>query len=80
MTYGVRWSTSTPVYETDGLQVQPTQSLTEFFNKRVEGANRGVPYNELIELDLSGKANDKPGFYKQDWNNFAPSVAVAWST
>jgi Carboxypeptidase regulatory-like domain len=79
VTYGLRWSTSTPVYETDGLQVQPTQSLTDFFNKRVEGSNRGVPYNELITLDLSGKANDKPGFYKQDWNNFAPVVAVAWS-
>ncbi|HEY0726371.1 MAG TPA: hypothetical protein VGD41_20820, partial [Pyrinomonadaceae bacterium] len=29
--------------------------------------------------DLSGKGNGKPGFYKQDWNNFAPVVAVAWS-
>jgi hypothetical protein len=33
----------------------------------------------LISLDLSGKANDRPGFYKQDWNNFAPAVSVAWS-
>lgn len=78
-TYGLRWSTATPVYEVDGFQVQPTQSLTDFFEKRVAGANRGVPYNELLTLDLAGKANNKPGFYKQDWNNFAPSVAVAWS-
>lgn len=79
LTYGLRWSTSTPVYETNGLQVQPTQSLTEFFDNRVAGMNRGVPYNQLISLDLSGKANDKPGFYKQDWNNFAPAFSVAWS-
>src|SRR4029453_8498174 len=28
---------------------------------------------------LSGKVNGRPGFYKQDWNNFAPTIAVAWS-
>src|SRR6185436_4283904 len=27
----------------------------------------------------SGKANGRPGFYKQDWDNFAPTVAFAWS-
>ena len=79
LTYGLRWSTSTPVYEVDGFQVKPTTSLSEYFDKRVEGANRGVPFNDLLTLDLAGKANDKPGFYPQDWNNFAPSVAFAWS-
>ena len=78
-TYGLRWSTGTPVYEVDGFQVKPTQSLSDFFDNRVAGANRGVPYNQLISLDLAGKANNRPGFYKQDWNNFAPSVALAWS-
>ena len=78
LTYGVRWGTSTPVYEVDGFQTQPTTSLGEFFNRRVRSAHDGVPLNELISLDLSGKANNRPGFYKQDWNNFAPSLAVAW--
>lgn len=79
VTYGVRWSTSTPVYEQTGFQVKPVQSLGKFFDSRVAGAKAGKPVNDLISIDLAGKANDKSGFYEQDWNNFAPSVAVAWS-
>jgi hypothetical protein len=79
LTYGLRWSTSTPVYEANGLQVTPTQSLTDFFNNRVRSAERGVAYNDPIKVDLAGKANDRRGYYDQDWNNFAPSIAVAWS-
>ena len=78
LTYGLRWGTSTPVYEVNGFQVQPTTSLGEYFEKRKAGANAGVPFNDLITLDRSGKANGKPGFYHQDWNNFAPVLAVAW--
>lgn len=79
LTYGLRWSTSTPVYEANGLQVKPTQSLGEFFERRVAGANAGQPYNELITVDLAGKVNNRDGYYDQDWNNFAPAFAVAWS-
>ncbi|HKQ73354.1 MAG TPA: carboxypeptidase-like regulatory domain-containing protein [Blastocatellia bacterium] len=79
VTYGVRWSTSTPVYESNGFQVKPVQSLGDFFERRAEGAKAGRPFNDLITIDLGGKANNKDGFYRQDWNNFAPSVAVAWS-
>jgi Carboxypeptidase regulatory-like domain len=79
LTYGVRWSTSTPVYERNGIQVKPTVSLGEYFNQRRESAFNGVPFNDPITFDLAGKANDRPGYYKQDWNNFAPSVAFAWS-
>jgi hypothetical protein len=78
-TYGVRWGTSTPVYEVNGFQTQPTTSLGEYFEKRKAGANAGVPFNDPILIDLSGKANNRPGFYSQDWNNFAPTLAVAWS-
>jgi len=79
VTYGVRWSTSTPVYESNGFQVKPAQSLGDFFERRAAGAKAGAPVNDLIQIDLAGKANNKGGFYDQDWNNFAPSVAVAWS-
>ena len=77
-TYGLRWTTSTPVYEVNGFQTQPTTSLGEYFEQRRRSADAGVPFNDPIFLDLSGKANGKPGFYKQDWNNFAPVIAVAW--
>jgi len=79
LTYGLRWGTSTPVYEVNGFQVQPTTSLGGYFDRRRQSADAGVPFNDPISLDLSGKANGKPGFYKQDWNNFAPVFAVAWS-
>ena len=78
-TYGIRWGTSTPVYEVNGLQTQPTVSLGGYFNQRKASADAGVPFNDPISLDLSGKANGKPGFYHQDWNNFAPVISVAWS-
>jgi hypothetical protein len=79
LTYGLRWSTSTPVYEANGLQVKPAQPLGDFLDRRIAGALAGKPVNDLIQIDLAGKANNKSGFYNQDWNNFAPSVAVAWS-
>ncbi len=79
LTYGLRWSTSTPVYERNGLQVKPTESLGEYFARRVAGAEMGRPVNDSITVDLAGKANNREGYYSQDWNNFAPSVAIAWS-
>jgi hypothetical protein len=79
LNYGLRWSTSTPVYERNGLQVKPTQSLGEYFNQRVQSSLAGTPFNDPITFDLAGKANNRPGYYKQDWNNFAPSISFAWS-
>jgi hypothetical protein len=79
LTYGVRWSTSTPVYERNGVQVKPTTSLGAYFDQRRESAFAGTPFNDPITFDLAGKANGRPGYYDQDWNNFAPSIAFAWS-
>jgi len=77
--YGLRWSTSTPVYERNGLQVVPNVSLTDYFNQRRASADQGVPFTDPITFVLGGKANNASGYYKQDWNNFAPSVSFAWS-
>lgn len=79
LVYGLRWSTATPVYEQNGFQISPTVSLGEFFERRVAGAKAGQPVRDLITLDRSGKANGRPGYYDQDWNNFGPNVSVAWS-
>jgi len=80
LNYGLRWGFGTPVYETNGFQVAPTVSLNDFFRRRIEAANAGRSLNELIRLELAGPANGKDnGFYDTDWNNFAPSVSVAWS-
>ncbi len=77
--YGVRWSTSTPVYEKNGLQVVPNVSLTDYFNQRRVSADQGVPFTDPITFVLGGKANNAAGYYKQDWNNFAPAISFAWS-
>jgi len=77
--YGVRWSTSTPVYERNGLQVVPNVNLTDYFNQRRASADQGVPFTDPISFVLGGKVNNAPGYYKQDWNNFAPSISFAWS-
>lgn len=79
LSYGLRYSIGTPVYERNGFQVKPTVSLGEFFERRIAGAEAGTPVNDLITVDLAGKANDRPGFYELDRNNFAPSVAIAYS-
>lgn len=77
-TYGLRWGTSTPVYEANGFEIVPTTPLGDFFADRVAGMNLGAPYNVPITLDKGGKFYKKPGFYPQDWNNFAPSIAIAY--
>jgi hypothetical protein len=79
LTFGLHYGVSTPVYERNGFQVSPTVDLGEFFQQRVDGAANGQPFRQLLTLDLAGEANNKPGFYKTDWNNFAPLATVAWS-
>jgi hypothetical protein len=79
LNYGIRWSTSTPVYERNGIQVVPNVNLTDYFNQRVAGSNAGTPFTDPITFVLGGKANNAAGYYKQDWNNWAPSVSFAWS-
>ena len=79
LNYGVRWSTSTPVYEKNGLQVVPNVNLTDYFNQRVASANAGVPFTDPITFVLGGKGNNGPNYYDQDWNNWAPSISFAWS-
>ena len=79
LNYGIRWSTSTPVYEKNGIQVVPNVNLSDYFNHRVASADAGVPFTDPITFVLGGKVNNAPGYYKQDWNNWAPSVSFAWS-
>jgi hypothetical protein len=79
LTYGLRYSLSRPVYESTGLQVKPTTSLSDYFDARVAGAAVGQPVNTPITVDLAGPANGRPGYYDWDKNNFQPRFAVAWS-
>ncbi|MGB7068980.1 MAG: carboxypeptidase-like regulatory domain-containing protein [Pyrinomonadaceae bacterium] len=79
LTMGVRYSISRPVYESTGFQVVPTVGLGDYFDRRVASSAQGVPFNDLIQFERGGPANNGPGFYKMDWNNWQPRVAIAWS-
>ena len=79
LSYGLRWGVNTPVYETSGFQVQPTEPLGDFFDRRAAAAAQGQALNDLISFDLAGPYYNKPGFYKQSWTDFSPRVAAAWS-
>lgn len=81
VTAGVRYSYFTPPWETNGLQVRPVPSFSQFIDLREANMLRGLPSSDAprISFDLAGKANNKPGFYDPDFNNWAPRVSVAWS-
>src|SRR4030095_8602954 len=79
ISYGLRWSTSTPVYEVNGFEIVPTTALGDYFELRKRSADQGIPYTTPITFDKGGKFYGKNGFYPQDWNNFAPAISIAWS-
>jgi len=79
LTYGLRYSISTPVHEKNGFEVRTTVPLSDFFEARKAAAERGESLNTPITLELSGKANNAPPLYDYDKNNFQPRVGVAWS-
>jgi hypothetical protein len=79
VTYGLRYSISTPIWENNGFETTTSIPLTTYFERRLAGAAAGKPYNELISIQLSGKKNGAPPLYNWDKNNFQPRIAVAWS-
>jgi hypothetical protein len=79
LTAGLRWGMSIPVYETQGYQVKPTKSLGTFFEARKGSATRGIPRNDIIEIDLAGPVYGRDGWYEKRWKDFSPRAALAWS-
>ncbi len=91
VTYGLRYSLSSPPWETNGLQVSPCQlvgstcnelDLATWFGQRDRNMLQGIPSNQdpLVSFELAGPANGgKPGFFKWNKKDFGPRLAVAWS-
>jgi len=73
LTYGLRYGLSKPVYETQGFMAAPNIPLGEYLRRRIEAADRGVNYVELITV------NKVDHLYNWDKNNFQPRIAAAWS-
>ncbi len=81
ITAGLRYSLFSPPWETNGLQVVPTTSLSDYFNTRGTGMLQGLPSTGVTPLSfkLGGPANHASGFYNWDTKDFGPRLAVAYS-
>ena len=81
VTYGLRYSLFSPPWETGGVQVAPQVSLSDWFSLRQQDMLKGIPSNAapLLQFNLAGPANGKPGFYNWDTKDFGPRIAVAYS-
>jgi Carboxypeptidase regulatory-like domain len=81
ITFGLRYSLFSPPWETNGLQVVPNVSLSDFFQQRTQNMLQGLPASAVprLSFSLGGPANGKPGFYNWDKKDFAPRFSMAWS-
>ena len=79
LTYGLRYGLSRPVYETKGFEAKPDVGLQDYLNLRIAASKQGLNYDAPISVIKAGPANNAPGFYSLDKNNFQPRVAIAWS-
>ena len=83
ITAGIRYSNNSVPYEANGLQVNTTTPLDVYFGQRVFLGDKGVPSNGMpdatLKYALSGPANNAPGWYGRDNNNFAPRLSFAYS-
>lgn len=79
ITYGLRWTFLQPPYEVNGVQVAPTTSLARWFNERAQTMLTGSAFNQPISFDLSGKANGGNPYWQDDFKDFAPRLALAYS-
>jgi Carboxypeptidase regulatory-like domain len=81
VTYGLRWSLSSPPWEVHGLQVAPTFGLAQWFKQRAINMENMIPssVDPPVTFDWAGRANHKPGYWNWDKKDFAPRLALAWS-
>ncbi len=79
ITAGLRYSLLEPVYETNGNQVSPDQSLNQFVNNRAVAMAQGQTFDETITYSPSGQANGKKPFWPWDYKDLGPRLAFAYS-
>ena len=83
LTYGVRYGSYQVPYEKNGVQVVSTTGLDVYLAERVGASLAGVSGasqpNAKLTYALGGPANNGPGWYKRDNNNWAPRFNVAYA-
>ncbi|HEX6126679.1 MAG TPA: TonB-dependent receptor [Pyrinomonadaceae bacterium] len=79
---GLRWQYYEPPYEVNGFQTTHDVDFEELFATRLANGAAGIGGDDaepFLTYDVAGKANDRPGYYKGDWNNFAPRIGFAYA-
>ncbi len=79
LTFGLRYTLLQPPYEANGVQVQPTTNMADWYRQRYENMLKGISFKDPISFDLSGQANGKKPYWEWDKLNFAPRFAFAYS-
>lgn len=79
LTLGLRYGLSRPVYERQGFQAKPNVGLEDYLNKRIAASKLGQNFTDPLQVVLAGPANNAPGYYSLDKNNFQPRIAAAWN-
>ena len=83
LTYGLRYSNTTPPWEANGVQVRTTVGLDQYFAERVGASLAGVSGattpNALLTYALAGPANGQPSYFARDKNNWAPRFGFAFA-
>lgn len=78
LTYGLRYTLSRPIYETNGFEVRPSIPLGILLDQRIAASKQGVSDQTLFSVSPSGPANGQGPMYNWDYKDFQPRVAVAW--
>jgi hypothetical protein len=80
---GLRYENFRPPYEANGLQVDTTVPLNQYFSQRDGLQQAGIPANQMSDFTLSyalnGPVNGKPSWWSPDNANFAPRFGLAYA-
>jgi len=79
ITAGLRYSLLQPIYETNGNQVSPDQSLNNFVSGRAAAMVQGLTTDETITYSPSGQANGKKPYWPWDYKDLGPRLAFAYA-
>jgi hypothetical protein len=91
ISYGLRWQNYSVPYEVHGIESLPNIGFDQLFDDRIAQSKAGAmgPSTDCnsqvgagvpcVSYILGGKANNAPGYFSPQWDNFAPRLAFAWS-
>ena len=82
LSYGLQWINFSVPYDTHGIESIQNYDFNTYFNDRVAQSAAGQSGNSVvpfISYSLGGKVNHASGYYKPQYTNFAPKIAVAYA-